>query len=103
MELPFQDESTLKRWILGNVRREGKQISDASVGYFLGKVGTDMQNIQGELEKLFCYTLHRDVITPEDIDAVCINQIGNHIFERSMQWQRKSREKRWICITNCWH
>ena len=81
VELPFQDESTLKRWILGNVRREGKQISDASVGYFLGKVGTDMQNIQGELEKLFCYTLHRDVITPEDIDAVCINQIGNHIFE----------------------
>ena len=43
VELPFQDESTLKRWILGNVRREGKQISDASVGYFLGKVGTDAE------------------------------------------------------------
>ena len=81
VELPFQDETTLKRWILGNVKREGKQMSEASAGYFLGKVGTDMQNIQGELEKLFCYTLHWDVITPEDIDAVCINQIGNHIFE----------------------
>ena len=81
VELPFQDETTLKRWILGNVKREGKQMSEASAGYFLGKVGTDMQNIQGELEKLFCYTLHRDVIIPEDIDAVCINQIGNHIFE----------------------
>ena len=81
VELPFQDETTLKRWILGNVKREGKQMSEASAGYFLGKVGTDMQNIQGELEKLFCYMLHRDVITPEDIDAVCINQIGNHIFE----------------------
>ena len=80
VELPFQDETTLKRWILGNVKREGKQMSEASAGYFLGKVGTDMQNIQGELEKLFCYTLHRDVIIPEDIDAVCINQIGNHIF-----------------------
>mgnify|MGYP000452957965 CR=1 FL=1 len=57
VELPFQDESTLKRWILGNVRREGKQISDASVGYFLGKVGTDMQNIQGELEKT-CSAIH---------------------------------------------
>ena len=92
VELPFQDESTLKRWILGNVRREGKQISDASVGYFLGKVGTDMHNIQGELEKLFCYTLHRDVITPEDIDAVCINQIGNHIFEMVNAVAEKNRE-----------
>ena len=93
VELPFQDESTLKRWILGNVRREGKQISDASVGYFLGKVGTDMQNIQGELEKLFCYTLHRDVITPEDIDAVCINQIGNHIFEMVNAVAEKKQRK----------
>lgn len=93
VELPFQDESTLKRWILGNARREGKQISDASVGYFLGKVGTDMQNIQGELEKLFCYTLHRDVITPEDIDTVCINQIGNHIFEMVNAVAEKKQRK----------
>ena len=77
VELPFQDETTLKRWILGNVKREGKQMSEASAGYFLGKVGTDMQNIQGELEKLFCYTLHRDVITPEDIYAVCKEGIGS--------------------------
>ena len=60
---------------------------------FLGKVGTDMQNIQGELEKLFCYTLHRDVITPEDIDAVCINQIGNHIFEMVNAVAEKKQRK----------
>ena len=34
VELPFQDETTLKRWILGNVKREGKQMSEASAGYF---------------------------------------------------------------------
>lgn len=102
VELPFQDETTLKRWILGNVKREGKQMSEASAGYFLGKVGTDMQNIQGELEKLFCYMLHRDVITPEDIDAVCINQIGNHILRWSMQWRRRSKGGHWISIMNFW-
>ena len=52
-----------------------------------------MQNIQGELEKLFCYTLHRDVITPEDIDAVCINQIGNHIFEMVNAVAEKKQRK----------
>ena len=49
--------------------------------YFLDKVGTDMENIQGELEKVFCYVLERDTITKEDIDAVCVTQITNHIFE----------------------
>ena len=43
--------------------------------------GTDMENIQGELEKVFCYVLERDTITKEDIDAVCVTQITNHIFE----------------------
>ena len=93
VELPFQDESTLKRWILGKVKQEGKQMSEASAAYFLGKVGTDMQNIQGELEKLFCYTLHRDVITPEDINAVCISQIGNHIFEMVNAAAEKKQRK----------
>ena len=48
---------------------------------FSNKVGTDMENIQGELEKVFCYALERDTITKEDIDAVCVTQITNHIFE----------------------
>ena len=80
-ELPFQDESTLKKWILGMVRKENKQISESTVTYLLNKVGTDMGNIQKELEKLFCYTLEKDSILPEDVDAVCVTQISNHIFD----------------------
>lgn len=80
-ELPFQDESTLKKWILGMVRKENKQISESTVTYLLNKVGTDMGNIQKELEKLFCYTLDKDSILPEDVDAVCVTQISNHIFD----------------------
>lgn len=80
-ELPFQDESTLKKWILGMVRKENKQISESTVTHLLNKVGTDMGNIQKELEKLFCYTLDKDSILPEDVDAVCVTQISNHIFD----------------------
>lgn len=36
-ELPFQDESTLKKWILGMVRKENKQISESTVTYLLNK------------------------------------------------------------------
>ena len=63
------------------MRDEKKQISEQSIVYFLGKVGTDMENITKELEKLFCYTLDRETITREDVDAVCVTQISNHIFD----------------------
>lgn len=81
VELSTQDEGTLKRWIQGIVRGEKKQMSDSAILYFLGKVGTDMENIRKELEKLICYALDRDTITKEDVDAVCVTQITNHIFD----------------------
>ena len=37
-----------------------KQVSEQTIVYFLNKVGTDMENITGELEKLFCYTMERN-------------------------------------------
>nr|WP_288556239.1 DNA polymerase III subunit delta [uncultured Mediterraneibacter sp.] len=80
-ELPFQDEKTLKRWILGFMKKEQKQITEATLNHFLDKVGTDMENIQGELEKLFCYTQGKAEITVEDIEAICVTQITNRIFE----------------------
>lgn len=81
VELGRQDEATLLKWIAGSVKREGKQISEATVRHFLTKVGTDMENIQKELEKLFCYTLDSDSITFEDVEAICTQQITNQIFD----------------------
>ena len=81
VELPYQDEVTLKKWILGFVKKEGKNITERTLNHFLGKVGTDMENIQKELEKVFCYALERTEITIADIDAVCVTQITNSIFD----------------------
>lgn len=81
VELGFQDEATLKRWVAGLIRKENRQVSEQTIVYFLNKIGTDMENITKELEKLFCYTFGRDSITKEDVDAVCVTQITNHIFE----------------------
>ncbi|MDE7067021.1 MAG: DNA polymerase III subunit delta, partial [Schaedlerella arabinosiphila] len=72
---------TLKRWVAGLVRNENRQAGEQTIAYFLNKTGTDMENITKELEKLFCYTLGRDTITKEDVDAVCVTQISNHIFD----------------------
>lgn len=80
IEMARQDERTLMRWIMGNVKKEEKQMQESTVRYLLTKVGTDMENIQKELEKLFCYTLEKGDITAADIDAVCSTLITNQIF-----------------------
>lgn len=81
VELGRQDENTLLRWVASNVKQEQKNISENTVRFFLAKVGTDMENIQKELEKLFCYTLDKDCITTEDVEAICTTQITNQIFD----------------------
>lgn len=81
VEFGAQNEATLKKWILVMLKKEGKRISEPTLNYFLQKTGTDMENIRRELEKVFCYTLERDVITESDIDAVCIRQVNNQIFD----------------------
>lgn len=81
VELARQDEKTLVRWIYGNVKKEGKQITESSIHYLLSKCGTDMENLQKEMEKLFCYTLDKEVIQIEDMDAICTTQITNEIFD----------------------
>ena len=81
VEFAAQDETTLKRWILGMVKKENKKISEQALEFFLEKTGTDMENIRREIEKLFCYCLGKEAITAADIDAVCTRRLGNHIFD----------------------
>ena len=81
IELGRQDETTLVRWVAGSIKRENKNVSENTVRYFLSKVGTDMENIQKELEKLFCYAMDKDSITSEDVEAICTTQITNQIFD----------------------
>lgn len=93
VELGFQDEATLKRWIAGLVKKENKQITEQTIVYFLNKTGTDMENITKELEKLYCYAYERDAITKEDVDAVCVTQISNHIFDMVDAAAQKKQQK----------
>lgn len=93
VELNAQDENTLRKWILSLIKKEGKQMEPSDVAYFLNKVGTDMENITKELEKLVCYCIDRPTITREDIDAVCVTQITSHIFEMVNAVANKDQRK----------
>lgn len=80
-ELNRQDSAQLARWAGGILTREQKKITKHTMELFLSMAGDDMENIRMELEKLISYTLGREVITDEDVMAVCTVQVTNRIFE----------------------
>lgn len=80
-EMGEQKEAALMRWVLGILTKEGKKITRNTMDLFLGKTGTDMETISQELEKLICYTYGREVITDEDVEAVCVAQTNVRIFD----------------------
>lgn len=81
IEFGLQDENTLKKWVAGILAKEGKKITENTVTLFLTKTGTDMENIQMELEKLICYCMDKEIISDADVEEICTNRITNHIFD----------------------
>lgn len=73
-------EDKLITWILRLLKAENKKITQNTMHYLLDKIGTNMETIRQEVEKLICYCYDKEVITEEDIDAVCTTQINNQIF-----------------------
>lgn len=93
VEFGVQDSNTIMRWVLGMMKREGKKITQKDMELFLSKTGTDMGNIERELEKLLCYTMDREIITAQDIENVCTTQITNHIFDMIRAVTEKNQKK----------
>ena len=80
-ELKKQDADQLMRWAAGILAKDGKKITRQIMEYFMERTGDDMENIRMELEKLICYTMGREVITKEDVEAVGTVHVSNRIFE----------------------
>ena len=52
VEFATQTEELITRWVLARLKKEGKNITGSVMQLFLGKTGSDMGNIDRELEKL---------------------------------------------------
>lgn len=76
-----QDEATLRKWILGLLKKENKQITADAMNLLLDKTGTNMENIKREVEKLVCYKYYDEGITAQDVEELCTIQLQNRIFE----------------------
>lgn len=92
-EFSVQNAQMLTKWVLQILKKEGRKITQRNMELFLTKTGTDMGNIRMELEKLLLYTLGRDVIEKEDIEAVCTTQTTNKIFDMIRAVTQKDQKK----------
>lgn len=81
VEFGRQTDETLARWINGRIRKNGKNITGDAYALFIRKTGTDMENIDHELEKLLCYTLEKEYIDLADVQAITTEQTENKIFD----------------------
>ncbi len=92
-EFARQDEKTLMRWAAGILGKEGRKITQRDMELFLTKTGTDMGNIRMELEKLITYTEGQDIVSAEDIEAVCVTQTTNKIFDMVRAVTEKNQKR----------
>ncbi len=77
----MQDEATLRKWVMGLLKKENKLITPDALTLLLDKTGTSMENIRREVEKLVCYKYYDEGITASDVEELCIVQIQNQIFD----------------------
>ncbi|MDO5405936.1 MAG: DNA polymerase III subunit delta [Eubacteriales bacterium] len=80
-EMTRQDAAQLGKWAGSILAKEGRKITGRTMELLLSMTGDDMEHIRMELEKLISYTMGRDVITDEDVRAICTVQVTNKIFD----------------------
>ena len=80
-EMKLQTEEALTSWALRIFSEAGKKITGNDMKLFMSIAGPEMDNIYNEAMKLTAYCLERDVITAEDITAVCSPRTVDRVFD----------------------
>lgn len=96
-EINRQTEKDLAMWTAKIFAHNGKKITNANMSYLLANVGTDMEVLSKEIEKLISYDLKKEVISKEDIDAVCVKQLNVRIFDMVDAISVKNQKKTLDC------
>ena len=86
------DEKSLLVWVKSLFTKEDFKIDDAAVYRLLECVGSDMNKLVNEAEKLKSYCFEKKNVSPSDVDLLSTNQIEGKIFE--MMDALSKRDKR---------
>ncbi|MBE5959269.1 MAG: DNA polymerase III subunit delta [Lachnospiraceae bacterium] len=96
-EMGRQDEKSLAIWAAKIINSHNKKITQNNMTYLLGKVGTDMELLSNEIEKLVDYCGSREIIEKSDIDVICTTQLSVKIFDMIDAISAKDSKKTLEC------
>lgn len=68
-------------YVINRVNGNGYQMDTMCLEYFISKTGSDINNINNELDKLFIYKSDDKIIKREDVELLIFNNIDNVIYE----------------------
>ncbi|MDY3909886.1 MAG: DNA polymerase III subunit delta [Eubacterium sp.] len=80
-ECKAQNAAMLAKWIAGYAKRADKAISTQASELLVERVGTDMELLSGEIEKLIGYVGERHDIEISDVEAISSGVTVSRIFE----------------------
>lgn len=81
VEFATPKESELAVWLQKGFKKYHKQISPKTAAYMIRTVGSTMEALVEELQKLIAYKNHETEITEDDIDAICTKSLETKIFD----------------------
>lgn len=88
----YLQEKDLVTWIKKTFKRNKKNIDTQTTLYLLRIVGSDMERLEGEIEKIISYVIGEE-IQKKDIDAICIPSLEVRIFELVKALGNKQSQK----------
>lgn len=93
VEFKKPTEKDLGTWIKKRCKENGMEMSEGVLNLFLQTVDHDMENIDGELQKLMAYKGEEKEIKAEDIRAVCTVSLEARVFDLVRAVAEKRPEK----------
>jgi len=78
IETKKKDVNYVKEYVLGVLKENNYTIDD--INYFISKVGTNIDNVSNELEKMLVYKMEEKRITDADVDKLIIPSLEDEIF-----------------------
>ncbi len=87
------DQMTIMRWIKKLFKDDGVVVEDKAINMLVEYVGLDMNTLYNEVEKLKCYCLEGEVVTPDKVEKLSVNQVEGKIFEMMDALAAKNKQK----------
>lgn len=86
------DDATLMRWIASLFAEDEIAVEKQAAMRLVEGVGSDMNNLFHEVEKLKAYCIEKKQVTAQDVDALCVNQVEGKIFDMMDSLSRKDKK-----------